>query len=101
MERDGDAISTATPKFSTTPDSDKEMPTRRYVGRHLELKIISGLVAEILSCLCWSMSGGVGSVIFKSGVIENVGVAIGMALQSLSVPGSGSTSNFSKTLTFF
>ncbi len=101
MKRDGDTISTATPTFSTTPNSDMTMPTRRYIGRNLELNITSGLETEILSSLCRSMSGGVCSIIFKSGVIENVGVAIGMALQSLSVPGSGSTSNFSKTLTFF
>ena len=45
----------------------------------------SGFVADILSSRCPPMSDNVGSAIFKSGVVENVGVAVGVALLSLSV----------------
>ena len=38
MESDGDAISTATPTFSATPDSDMPLTTRPDVGRHRELE---------------------------------------------------------------
>ena len=45
----------------------------------------SGFVADILSSRCQPMSDNVSSAIFRSGVVENVRVAVGVALLSLSV----------------
>ncbi len=44
----------------------------RFRGRHIRLR-------------CWSRSGRVGSVISKTGMIENVGVAVGIASPCVSV----------------
>ncbi len=45
----------------------------------------SGLVPDILSSGCRSKSGNVGSDIFNSDMVANVGVAVGIALPSVSV----------------
>ncbi len=58
----------------------------------------SGSVADISGFRCWQMSGRDGSAIFESGIVENVGVAVGIASLTLSVrvlfplPGSSSSS---------
>ncbi len=44
----------------------------------------SGFVADISGFPCWLMSGSVGSVISRSSMVENVGVAVGIASPSLS-----------------
>ena len=44
----------------------------RFRGRHIRFR-------------CWSRSGRVGSVISKTGMVENVGVAVGIASPSVSV----------------
>ncbi len=45
----------------------------------------SGLMSEVFSFGCRSMSGNVGSEISKSGMVENMRVAVGIASPSLSV----------------
>ena len=50
-----------------------------------KLFLLSVLVAAILNFGCRPTSGHIGSGIFKSGMVENVGVAIEIASPSLSV----------------
>ncbi len=45
----------------------------------------SGSMADIPGFRCWPMSGRVGSAIFESGIVENVGVAVGIASIKLSI----------------
>ncbi len=45
----------------------------------------SGFMAETFGFRCRPMSGCVGSAIFESGIVENVGVAVGIASRILSV----------------
>ncbi len=45
----------------------------------------SGFVADVSDFRCWPMSGRVSGVIFESGIVENVGVAVGIASLTLSV----------------
>ena len=74
METDGEAISTATSTFSTMPDLGIAVVTLSDIGNpQSELKISSGLQADVLSSQCRPMSDNVGSVISKSGSVENVG----------------------------
>jgi len=80
MERDGDAIPTASPTFSTTSDSDMAMLTRRYIGRHMETQYQFRFSGRHFD---FPMLVDVDSVIFKSGVVEIV--AVGMVLSSHSV----------------
>ena len=44
----------------------------------------SGCVSDISGFRCWTMSGCVGSAISRSGMVENVGVAVGVASPALS-----------------
>ena len=39
MDGDGDAVPTATPTFSTTPDSDIALTTSSDIGRHPKFKM--------------------------------------------------------------
>ena len=45
----------------------------------------SGSVADISGFRCWPRSGRVGSAIFESGIVENVGLAVEIASLTLSV----------------
>ncbi len=45
----------------------------------------SGFVADVVGFRCWPMWGNVGRVIFRPGMVENVGVAVGIASPFLSV----------------
>jgi hypothetical protein len=62
------------------------LPTRRDIGGHRELKT-SATEPELILRFDYGfpMSGNVGSVIFWSGMVDNVGVAVGIALKSVSV----------------
>ncbi len=45
----------------------------------------SGFVADTSGFRCWPLSGRVGSDISESGIVENVGVSVGIASPALSV----------------
>ena len=61
----------------------------------LEIQCTSGLKSVILKHMVgcgWAMSDKVGSVTFDSGIVENVGIAVGILTISHSVPEKHSTS---------
>jgi hypothetical protein len=81
-------------KFPTMPDLNVTLPTWPDIGRHREPKmsamepeveITSGFVAKILSFGCRMMSGRVGSAISYSDMIDNVRVAVEIAMLSFYV----------------
>ena len=75
-------IRAATSTFSKMPDSD--MTHTDGMARH-RLFPLPVFVATILSFGCRPMSGHVVSVVFVSSMVENVGVAAGIASPALSV----------------
>ena len=83
-------------RFKRLPPHFRPCPTRIWHCRHCptsadigspqsELIISFGLVADVWSFRCRSLSGRVRSAISKSGMVENVGVAAGIASPSVSV----------------
>ncbi len=62
------------------------LPFKSYF--HFRFSLIvstSGSMADVSGFRCRQMSGRVGSVISESGIVENVGVAVGIASLTLSV----------------
>jgi hypothetical protein len=80
----------ARPTFSTMPDIDMTLQTRHDIGRHCKFNCRSRnrkWKPEVVITLEQKqpMSDNVGDVIFGSGMVEYVGVAVGIASKSVSV----------------
>ena len=63
-----------------------------------EIQCTSGLQSAILNCASRSTSGNVGSVIIDPGMVENMGVAVGISLICHSVPEIQSTSGLQSAI---
>jgi len=65
------------------PDLDMALPTRPDIGRYRELRMSATkpelIMSSIVGSRCRPMSDNVGSVIFGYYMVENVGVAVGIA----------------------
>ena len=97
--RDGDAISAATPTFSTMPDSDMPLTAWPKVARH-RLFPFPVCIAAIFGPRC-PRSGHVDRGISTSGMVEIVGVAIEISLLSHAIPEIQCTSGIYAAILFF
>ena len=78
----------ATPTISAMPESMVTLPIILSVICHSipEMQCTSGLHSAILNCGSRPTLDNVGNVTDDSGVVENVGVAVGISVLSHSIP---------------
>ncbi len=62
------------------------LPFKSYFHFRFSLPVsTSGSVVDASGLRCWPMSGRVGSDISESGIVDNVGVSVGIASLTLAV----------------